>query len=88
MEPTPFDPKWYRHKFRGPGFRYEIGLCIRKGDFVWASGGYSCGQQSDLSIAKEFILEEIQPGDLIIADRGYNDPQFFDFPRDDADQQK
>jgi hypothetical protein len=88
MEPTPFDPKWYSHKFHGPGLRYEIGLCIRTGDIVWASGGYPCGQWPDLRIARELILEEIQPGELIIADRGYNDPQFFDFPRDDADQQK
>ena len=26
QEPTPFDPKWFSHKFKGPGLRYEIGV--------------------------------------------------------------
>ena len=25
-EPTVFDPKWFSHKFNGPGLRYEIAL--------------------------------------------------------------
>ncbi|OQR85768.1 hypothetical protein ACHHYP_11418 [Achlya hypogyna] len=26
MEPTPFDSKWYRHKFSGPGQETYFGL--------------------------------------------------------------
>lgn len=33
-EPTPFSPKWFSHKFKGPGLRYEVGLCIRTGYIV------------------------------------------------------
>ena len=37
-EPSPFNPKWYSHKFHGPGLRYEIGICIRTGHLVWVHG--------------------------------------------------
>ena len=38
-EPTPFGPKWYSHKFHGPGLRYEIGIGIETGYIVWAHMG-------------------------------------------------
>ena len=28
QEPTPFSPKWFSHKFNGPGIRYEVGILI------------------------------------------------------------
>ena len=85
MEPTEFDPKWWSHKFNGPGLRYEIRICIRTGDIVWAHGGMPCGEWPDLRIARNAIIGAIGPREMIIADRGYNDPQYFDtFP----DQQK
>lgn len=35
-EPTVFNKKrWYSHKFNGPGVRYEIGLSILSGSFIW-----------------------------------------------------
>ena len=68
MEPTPFNPKWFSHKFHGSGLRYEIGLCIRTGDIVWANGGLPSGQWSDLRIARSLILEETQPGEMIISE--------------------
>lgn len=51
-EPQPFNKKWYSHKFKGPGIRYEIGISIVEGDIVWAVGGVPCGEWSDLKIAK------------------------------------
>ncbi|EFX70022.1 hypothetical protein DAPPUDRAFT_113096 [Daphnia pulex] len=44
MEPSPFNPKWYSHKFHGPGLRYELAICIQTGDIVWAYGGLPCGE--------------------------------------------
>jgi hypothetical protein len=41
LEPTEFDQKWFSHKFRGSGVRYEIGLCIATGNIVWAHGEYT-----------------------------------------------
>ena len=34
LEPSPFDPKWYSHKFKGAGVRYEVGICLKTGWIV------------------------------------------------------
>ncbi|KAI9562432.1 hypothetical protein GHT06_009862 [Daphnia sinensis] len=65
MEPSEFDPKWLSHKFNGPGLRYEIGICIRTGDIVWAHGGVPCGEWPDLRLARNAIVEALQPGEKI-----------------------
>ncbi len=76
-EPTPFSPKWFSHKFRGPGIRYEIGLNIRNGGMVWTHGGYPCGQYPDLTLAREAYTSSVNPGELTVADNGYNDAIYF-----------
>jgi hypothetical protein len=75
-EPTPFDPKWYSHKFKGPGLRYEIGLCLRTGHIVWVNGGYACGEYPDLKLARESYLDNIEEGERTIADNTYQDEHF------------
>ena len=52
-EPTKFSPKWYSHKFRGPGLRYEIGLSIQTDTIAWTNGPFEAGQWSDLRIFRE-----------------------------------
>lgn len=82
LEPIPFDKRWYSHKFRGPGIRYEIGLNIRSGDMVWTNGGYPCGDFPDLKLAREAYVFSVNDGELTIADKGYKDDQFFILPND------
>ncbi len=77
LEPTPFSPKWFSHKFRGAGVRYEIALNIRTEDIVWTNGGYPCGEFPDLKVAREAYVLSVNPGELTVADRGYNDALFF-----------
>ena len=80
-EPSPFNPKWFSHKFKGPGIRYEIGICIVTGDIVWVHGGFPCGAWPDLRIARHAIVYELDPGEQIIADGGYRDGfHYFDTP--------
>ncbi|KAK4027025.1 hypothetical protein OUZ56_016043 [Daphnia magna] len=88
MEPSPFNPKWYSHKFHGPGLRYELAICIRTGDIVWAYGGLPCGEWSDLRLARDVFIFGLREGEKAIADRGYNDPNFFDFPNGNNDGKK
>lgn len=76
LEPKPFDPKWYSHKFRGPGLRYEIGLNIRNGHIVWAFGGYPCGEYPDLLLAREAFVLALNYNERAMADKGYKDPLF------------
>jgi len=69
-EPTPFDRKWFSHKFKGPGIRYEIGISIIEGEIVWASGGFPCGEWPDLKIANDLYVRYACE-ELTLADKGY-----------------
>ena len=80
QEPSPFSPKWYSHKFHGPGLRYEVGLNSRNGDIVWVNGGVPCGEYSDLALARASYIDMVGPMELTIADKGYRDDNFFIYP--------
>lgn len=75
-EQTPFDKKWYSHKLKGPGVRYELGLSIVEGDIVWASGGFPCGEWNDLAIAKDLYLSYARK-EITLADKGYRKKPYF-----------
>jgi len=80
QEPSPFDSKWYSYKLRKAGLRYEIGLNIQLGDIVWTNGPFPCGDFPDLTIAREDYLEEINEGEMTVADDGYRDVNYFIHP--------
>ncbi len=79
-EPTPFDKKWFSHKFKAAGVRYEIGISIAMGEIVWASGGFPCGEWPDLKIAKNLYLKNASR-EVTLADKGYRLDPFFKIPR-------
>jgi DDE superfamily endonuclease len=72
-EPTNFSGRWYSHKFKGAGLRYEVGVCIQTGWIVWKNGPYPCGSWPDLRIARDKLVHYLVPGEKFIADRGYRD---------------
>ncbi|ETV65662.1 hypothetical protein H257_17657 [Aphanomyces astaci] len=80
QEQIPFDRKWYSHKFHGPGLRYEVGICIRTGNIVWVNGGLPCGEWPDLRFARDSYINMVRRGELTLADKGYNDPNYFIYP--------
>ena len=88
MEPLLFNLKWYSHKFHGPGLRYELEICTRTGDIVWAYGGLPCGEWPDLRLARSAFILGLRVGEKAINDRGYNDPNYFYFPNGENDQKK
>lgn len=88
LEPTEFDPKWFSHKFRGPGVRYEIGLCIATGNIVWAHGGYPCGEWPDLRLARDAFIDRLEIDEKALADKGYRDNNFFVNPNGDPLKKK
>ena len=75
-----FSPRWYCHKTKGPGIRYEIGISLQRGDIVWVNGPYPCGTYPDLKIARGVIIHQLLPGEKIVADSGYRDRNYFDYP--------
>lgn len=76
QEPKPFSKKWFSHKFKAAGIRYEIGLSIGNADVVWASGGFPCGDWSDLKIAKDLFLHYAR-NEVTLADKGYRFRPYF-----------
>jgi hypothetical protein len=76
-EPSPFEGKWFSHKFRGPGLRYEVGVCIQTGWVVWVNGPFPCGSYSDLKIARLGIQRQLDAGEMYVADGGYRDGRTF-----------
>jgi DDE superfamily endonuclease len=67
----PFWSGWYSHKFKGPGLRYEVGLCIRTGWIVWIHGPFPCGKWPDISIFRKALKFMLSPGEKVHADLGY-----------------
>ena len=71
-EPTPFDRKWWSHKFNKSALRYEVGICIRTGHIVWVNGEWS-----DLKLAREAYIMAVYPDEMTLADKGYMDRDYF-----------
>ena len=67
----PFWKGWYSHKFKGPGLRYEVGICIMTGDIVWIHGPFPCGRWPDLKIFRSAMKHALSPGEKVVADLGY-----------------
>lgn len=57
--------------------RYEIGVCIATGHIVWINGPFPCGTWPDLRIARSWVITELDPQEMIIADGGYNDGGYY-----------
>lgn len=72
-EIKPFNRGWYSHKFKGPGVRYEVAVCIQTGWIVWVNGPYPCGEWPDLRIVRDRLIHQLLPGEMYIADGGYSD---------------
>jgi hypothetical protein len=76
-EPRPINAKWYSHKFKGPGVRYEVGLRIQTGWTVWVHGPYPCASHPDLKIARICIYTQLNEGEMVVADCGYREGRVF-----------
>jgi hypothetical protein len=70
-QPFPFSKNWFSHKFKGPGVRYEVGVCIQTGDICWINGPYPCGAWPDIKIFREHLIHRLPPGEKVEADDGY-----------------
>ena len=73
QEPIPFNPKWYSHKFKGPGLRYEVAICIKTGWIVWVNGPFPAGEWPDRKIAQAGINHHLDDNECYVGDGGYYD---------------
>jgi hypothetical protein len=72
QEPQPFSPTWYSSKFKGPGVRYEVGICIATGWIVWFHGPFKPGEYNDHAITQLALDSILDHGERYIADKGYH----------------
>ena len=79
--------KWYSHKFKSAGLRYEIATCNKTGDIVWLNGPYPCGSCPDLKIFRLGLKDLLGPGEKVIADRGYRGDTRISTPDDANDKE-
>ena len=79
--------KWYSHKFKSVGLRYEIGTCNKTGDIVWLNGPFPCGSCPDLKIFRLGLKNLLGPGEKVVADRGYKGDTRVCTPDDAIDAQ-
>ena len=81
QEPIPFNPKWYSHKFKGPGLRYEVAICIKTGWIVWVNGPFPAGEWSDRKIAQAGINHHLDDNECYVGDGGnYDGRQWAETP--------
>lgn len=69
-EPQPFACKWFSHKFKGPGVRYEVSLSLEGCDIVYVNGPFPCGVP-DINIYRAGLKNQLREDELLIADKGY-----------------
>ena len=83
QEQSPWSKKWFSHKFKGPGLRYEIAIAIRTGLIVWINGPFPCGSFPDLKIFRNGLQGILGENERVEADAGYVgcDPEFAKTPK-------
>ncbi len=69
--PINFSGKWFGHKFRGSGLRYEICIKIESGKIVWVNGPYACGENPDVFIFRHRMKKLISSGEMVVLYNGY-----------------
>lgn len=66
-----WNPKWYSHKFEGPGVRYETALNIQTGDIVWTKGPFPCAKWPDAKIFQYSLQHKLAEDEMVEADGTY-----------------
>ena len=74
-EPWPYskeeNKKYYSHKIKEPGLRYEVAVSIQHGDIVWINGPFICGKWNDLGIFRNGLMHYLDRNERVEADKGY-----------------
>ena len=71
LEPTPFDRKYFSHKFNGTALRYEIAISFQGGKICWINGPFPAGEFSDINIFRRSLKLMLLSQEIVEADKGY-----------------
>ena len=67
--------RWFSHKFKKPGVRYEVAVGIASGDIVSIVGPFPCGEYPDIKIFRMVLKHDLDDAERVEADKGYQDDQ-------------
>ena len=75
--------RFYSYKFKKPGLRYEVGICIKSGEICWLHGPFPAGAYNDLSIFRSALKNTLDEYEVVEADDGYQgeDPLKYLIPK-------
>ena len=65
-----FNKKYFSHKFKAGGVKYEIGVCIATGHIVWINGPFRCGMH-DITVFRQAAIDALEEEEKVEADGGY-----------------
>lgn len=63
--------KFFSHKFKAGGLRYEVALNIQNGEIVWIAGPFEPGLYNDLQIFRMGLMHMLEENERCEADDGY-----------------
>ena len=65
------DKSLHCYKFKGPGLRYEVAVCLQTSDIVWVSGPHLPGLFNDIQIFRKALIHMLDEYERVEADDGY-----------------
>ena len=71
QEPYPFNEGIFAKKLNGPGFKYEIGVCILTGDIVWVNGPFKVGRHNVKIFLEDGLKFALSDDEAVEVDAGY-----------------
>jgi hypothetical protein len=71
QEPYPFDEGIFSKKLNGPGYKYEIGICIRTGAIVWVNGPFKAGRHDVTIFVEDGLKDALADDEAVEVDAGY-----------------
>lgn len=79
-EPYPFDKGIFSEKLNGPGYKYEIGICIATGDIVWVNGPFKAGKNDSTIFKEDGLMDALCEDECVEVDAGYKGSDKFKNP--------
>ena len=71
QEPWPFDETIFSKKLNGPGYKYEIGICIATGVIVWVNGPFKAGKNDKTIFENDGLMDALCDNECVEVDMGY-----------------
>ena len=59
----------FKHKYAG--LCYEIAMCIKTSNIVWINGPFLPGDNPDIQVFRQGLIDMLEEGEQVEADNGY-----------------